>query len=330
METNKCVLEGPSQFIGKEKRSDDKAVPTEKSCLQACRRQSPKPPTHPNAINLCMNAPQVVTDFVGEYPTAVDCGEDPSAAKQALAHRQVSWLKRKAGEKQTWRPRKRHRVAACKWGQHLDQQVLISAGVGLKHFQQAEEPADRPAPWTWPRLSIAPDMGSDWFSMINALQGRFCFNVDVTYDPSHGVWDDIQHMLKMAGLGPWTILMMVVFNVPSGPWADDARFQQVVTALGSLFDNFRPSEAPLFQHLSTQLIEEMGATAAHDDESPEQIVWNKMKDNSPWRTKGEKVVMNRFMGFIVKGRRFLRSWFQILCSYLYAGLEMDFFMARSL
>ena len=252
----------------------------------------------------------------------VDCGEPEGAARKALAQRHRYWLKRKTSQGTQWRPRKRQRVGAAKWGAALDRGLDVSSGAGLERFQvQATADGGEPPAKSWKRLTIACDQGSDGVCCINALQRKFRLNVDAMWDPSHGLWNDILLSLSMMGSSSWVYLMLVVFNLPCGPWSDDARFKMVVESQKEI-TKIGLHNLPLYQHYTPQLRQELADDPAGADDSDASIL-EACLEHSPWVKKGVKVSRNRFLGFIYKGLEVRRHWHKMKVSYLHTALAIE-------
>lgn len=157
----------------------------------------------------------------------------------------------------------------------------------------------------WPRLSICPDMGSDGISVINALQHKFGVNVGTVQDAAHGCWGDFQLCLKMAALPPWMLIMLVMFSVLSGPPSKDTRFAQGAASQAEALTDVEPRHVPLFHNLAARLMPEFGQTQLMNETYLARALLEYMecmKENSPWRVRCDKLVLDRCWGFVFKGR----------------------------
>lgn len=97
---------------------------------------------------------------------------------------------------------------------------------GLQHFRIEQDEAKRPPPEAWPRLCIAPDQGGDGICAYHFLSRRLPYCVDLAVDPSHGGNNDAWLVADALGLKGLLLLFLVAFNVPHGPWSEDARYRQ--------------------------------------------------------------------------------------------------------
>eukprot|EP00969_Alexandrium_andersonii_P186753 8251175-Alexandrium_andersonii.AAC.1 len=84
--------------------------------------------------------------------------------------------------------------------------------------------------------------------------------------------------LKSSGLWQLMLLMLIVFNVESGPFKEDLRFAQVAQAWQELKDNHDCKSCPLFQEYAPKIMEEMVAAGAFQHERGEDCeaaLWSK-------------------------------------------------------
>jgi hypothetical protein len=181
-----------------------------------------------------------------EHELAELCG-DKSAVEVTVAQaaRQSAWLKRAAPQDgEDWRPRKRRRVASFAWMRYLDNQVMWSTGSGLQQFQVAESIAARPCPYTWKRLIVAPDQGSDGVCASNFMKGPLRLNLVTTWDQSHAVHNDGEGAFQNSDLWIFMMLFVVVANVPCAPWSENKRWQQCKGAMESFFSHVKAHDCP--------------------------------------------------------------------------------------
>ena len=137
----------------------------------------------------------------------------------------------------------------------IDNQLRQATGRGLKHFQQAADVRAR-GPWaTWPLLSVSTDQGSVEEGAKHFAQQVLRLNLDGVADFAHGCWNDCKRALHLSGWWPFVGLMMVTWNVPHGPWAEDVRCSEVVGCLESLFRTTkRPEDSALFMDLLPRMM----------------------------------------------------------------------------
>ena len=246
------------------------------------------------------NCSEDVGDFTGEIKVAMDTGP-PEAALAASRDRQRAWLGRKRSRPGTrgWVPRKRHRVATSKFCWSTEHQLELS-NLSFNDLRLPDEPADRPPPKDWKRGSMAVDQGSDGVCAGNYLMRGLNLVLDCTYDISHGVHRDVICMLKQCGLWVWATLMLVAFNVPTGPYAEDQRYKQCKEGIDLLYNRTSPADIPLFEANLQGMVDDMGNKDILAVEDPGMEVWEDCKADNPWKTRGDKILMNRFLGFIYK------------------------------
>ena len=130
----------------------------------------------------------------------------------------------------------------------------------------------------------------------------------------------------MAGLWSNMLVCLIAYNVPCGPWADDARYHQCKEALAHLFDHHSPQGCPLYLNMLDEfLMEAKQENQLKADDEVEESIWLDLQIHSPWLLKGDKVVVNRFMGARRKAATEVQHWCKRSFAYQYVCLEMDFF-----
>ena len=175
-------------------------------------------PPGPLGVNSHSRGIKVVKDYISEVAFAeVDGGAKKDEALQAQQARQRAWLKRSHSDmqKSTWRPRKRHRKAAYVYSvtEHAALEEILPDG--LLHFQQPAEESQRGSPFSWPRVSYAPDQGSDGVAAVSHWI-HLNINCDILWDfIEHGTHNDMLNAINEA-LGPTHVPMQLIrFNVPT-------------------------------------------------------------------------------------------------------------------
>lgn len=189
---------------------------------------------------------------------------------------------------------------------------MQSTGKGLSQFSQPAEESERGDPWCWPKLCMAMDQHSTQLCASAFLLRKGGMNMEVAWDLAIGYWGH-------------ELLCMLAYNTPCGPWADDARWHQCCSALESMFARTRPSDSPLFLSALPALAKETQLEGCLASDDPEETIWAELQRNSPWRLKGEKVVLNRFMGARRKGAQELAHWTKRSFAYTLACMELGFF-----
>lgn len=181
--------------------------------------------------------PKVTKDFFTGH-AAADTDEQKQRCIDDMKQRHYNYLKRKRTSSTTnWQPRKLFRCSAQQFLMGLDNQLKGFCG-GLKDFRIGQTPVDdRGDPSTWPKLSIAADQGGDQLCGINALMRAYGCNVDFVPDPSHGIQNDLWLSGKQAGLSSFFYGMLLMVNVPFGPYCEDMRYKQVIQNLDALLQD---------------------------------------------------------------------------------------------
>jgi hypothetical protein len=122
------------------------------------------------------------------------------------------------------------------------------------------------------------------------------FNIEFSWDFSHGCWGDTKQSLKDSGLFPLFLLWLVTFNVPHGPWNDDARFVELKASWEMCMANFDAKTCVLFQEQASRLGKIL-KRSGHDFDSSEDMdtqLWEIVKAESPLLRKGHRSNLNRF------------------------------------
>lgn len=204
--------------------------------------------------------------------------------------------------------------------------MTLATGAGLVQYQRAEPDDSLPDPELWPRLVVATDQEASNISALGFLERSMKLNMEKSWDFSHSNWRDLIGALKAADLWVTTVLCLVAYNAPCGPWADDMRWHQVQTAMRHLGQQGF-SECPLFMGMLGSLMDEVRAEdpSAIDAENPEQSLWDHLFRECSWHLKGDKVVLNRFMGARRKAAVETSKWGRRGFAYAYTCLECDFF-----
>ena len=203
--------------------------------------------------------------------------------------RALEWTTRSAEsiKKQLWRPRKRHRYAACSWLRHVDALLQRTTGCGLKAFQQPLAIKDRdPDATLWPSSSCGADMESAGHSGVLAGQRFFRLNLGYTPDTSHGGHRCLlDSRKKQNGLFPFIATMMVVRAVAHGPWGEDQRIRQSQQAMADHVDSTDPSQCPLFQMLAVKMLRDKGWEDMAGSHDVEERLWEELPESPPFRKK---------------------------------------------
>lgn len=276
---------------------------------------------------------QVVRDFVAEDDILQATGSDEKAVQKERDDREArhkAWaLKRKSGEQQLWRPRKRHRKDSWAWLVNLENQVLQGTGYSLKHFQLPPQPEDRPHWALWPLLTVSSDQGSVELAGHHFCQFALRMNWDCCPDVGHGCWNDIKKAIRSSSQWNFVTLMMLTWNVPHGPWSEDVRFHEVVGSFDNFFRaNPTPESSWLFGHLLPRFLFDLQEPELLGDPAAPQIIFDRLRNENPFQNKGSKVCMNRFMSVIKVGEHEAPFWTMRLFGYLVTAIEQDYLTGK--
>lgn len=276
---------------------------------------------------------KVVSDNVSEQQVLEAKGateNDVEAERQAQTKRQQSWVtKRRSGEAASWRPRKRHRKDSWLLLVQMDHQLREGAGIGSEAFRIPPQPSERPVWSSWPYLSISCDQGSVEESAKNYAQQQLSLNLDDFPDPGHGVWNDVKLALRRSGLWPHTCMMMLVWNVPHGPWSEDRRYGEVLRQVEQFLKNTKvAADSWLFMQLLPRMLFDLQDQSLASHPEAAGLLFQRMVEDHPLRRKGAKISMNRFMSAIKMGDEDAQRWTQRYFFYLMTSVEQDYLHGR--
>ena len=157
---------------------------------------------------------------------------------------------------------------------------------------------------------MSADQGPDGVAALCYMSYQMHMVVELAWDPSHGVWNDLKNGLKFAGLFDHLLLSLLRLNVPVGPWHEDLRYKECLQGLQELLEFGKPEDSPLFQAFVNEMIEEEGGQDCQEHEDPAKAMWEKLKISNPFSTKGTKVSIGRFMDCLRVSRKELKQWAQ--------------------
>lgn len=124
---------------------------------------------------------------------------------------------------------------------------------------------------------------------------------------SHGVNNDIWQFYCELSLKGQMLLWLAVFNIPVGPWATDARWQQCRSALQDIYQKHDWRDVPLFEAMAHSMLSDPKYADVAGEEDAYGCLWERLAEDSPWRRKGVKLVRSRFMAFSRKARDEMRQ-----------------------
>lgn len=159
---------------------------------------------------------------MGAAGEAKESGDKAAVAseRQTWRDRALQFLKKRGcSDEGTAKARKRHRVTAFAWCLAVDSALRVGTGEGLARFKRQSDGAL--SPLAWPRLSLAPDQGTDGLAALSYLMYDQGINVDYTPDTSHGMWRDVQLSIKRCGHWSFLLLLVSCFNIFHGPFEED-------------------------------------------------------------------------------------------------------------
>ena len=99
------------------------------------------------------------------------------------------------------------------------------------------------------------------------------------------------------------LLWLVCFNIPMGPWSSDQRFHECKMVLNDLYKHHDARSTPVFISMSGKMLKDEKFRDLEGEDDPLCALWNRMKAEDPWHTKGVKVVKSRFVAFAKKAEQ---------------------------
>lgn len=271
-------------------------------------------------------------DSQGALSTAVALATDENEAREAHREsrkRQRALLGKFASSskapgsrsKGEWRPPKRYRVSSYKTIVQLDGQLRTLGMTGLARYacdgsQDRKFDAD-------PVLTIVWDQESSNIAAAHYMMYHRKMQIDFIFDGAHGAWNDVRAACKDANYMGFLLGLLLVWNLPHGPWSDDMRWSQTRELLAEF--TFAGSEPPppLIAARVHDALEECGRldTLASGDAIEE--LWSEFCEHDPFRRKGAKVSLNRWMSLVQTGRHELRVWSMRRACYELVAMESD-------
>lgn len=268
---------------------------------------------------------EVCKDFQGEVATQIEMGTSPATALSECRKRQHAWLQRSTAEapkkgRSDWRPAKRFRVGSYKNMVSLDSQLRTFGLPGLSHYVRDWD-AER---WdSWPVLTVCWDQDSTNLSAGHWLMYAKKAAVDIQWGPNHGAWNDVRGAAKEVGYLPFLLGLLLVWNLPHGPWQDDLRSTQVQEALDLLMKGPDSSVPPLVAARASSLLQESGKAHLFSSPGALEQMWNEFCQANPFSKKGSKTCLNRFMSLTKQGQEELKHWSFRLAAYELVAMESD-------
>jgi hypothetical protein len=174
---------------------------------------------------------------------------------------------------------------------------------------------------TWPRLRVTGDQGPDQVCGSGFMARVLKMNVEVWWDLSHAAHNDVHNGIAYCGLYGHLVLSLIRLNIVNGPWAEDMWYKAIINVLDQILNRegstWRDQE--LFKEFLAEMLEEEGGSDLKQYPDGPDRLWERLKSDHPFRRKGAKVVLNRFMEVVRKLREHQRTWAQRIffsCSLL--------------
>lgn len=183
----------------------------------------------------------------------------------------------------SWRPAKRFRTGAFKNLTALGHQMKTVGLPGLIHFcrpQVSEHWA------SWPLLSLNFDQASVNVCTAHYIQYRLGGHVDVVYDMSHSAWNSVKAAARASGYMGFMLSLLLVFNIPHGPWADDLRSSQVQQMLQDMCRQPWSQVLPLLEQRAIDVLSEQGQMHLLTQDNTLESVWSLFVHEGPFERKG--------------------------------------------
>lgn len=153
------------------------------------------------------------------------------------------------------------------------------------------------------------------------LSRHLQYNVDLAVDGSHGANNDLWLFLGAIGAKQLCLMLLISFNIPHGPWSEDARFSQCATAFSSLLEEQDAASCPLFQNMLPQMLNESAAKDLAGDDTAQNL-WSYLMSENPFMRTNSKLVKSRFMAFCRFARQEAKHFTLRAFVYIYVCLEM--------
>ena len=156
-------------------------------------------------------------------------------------------------------------------------------------------------------------------------------NVSFFWDSSHGHQNNFKGMLNDMDLMPFWVLMMVTWNVASGPRADNTRWADLLASWQRMFNNLTPATCPLFQEAYPSIekrLRGLGLVSGYGDCTQE--VWKYCKANPPTTRPVPKVNFNRFFSTQRKAAQDLDVWTEQKLNVTTLALDEDMLRGKVL
>ena len=188
----------------------------------------------------------------------------------------------------------------------LDKQLELTTGKGLSQFEGWEDDANEVARQLLHEDVIPPtfclhlDQGSPAYCMTWFLMRHVGLRMLSIPDPFHRSWNDIK-MGVGRRLRFVILLMVVVFNLPFGPWDGGAWYEKLLDLSEEMAKSLNTA-TPLFIALYELLCSDLGVEP-HGDAAHRQNMFDRLFSSAAFRTRGAKISLRRWFGFVAMWAR---------------------------
>lgn len=211
-------------------------------------------------------------------------------------------------------------------------QVRASTSCGGLSYWHPEISGHAWGEWDcWPHLVLVNDQGSDDKSAVFGLLHHppVKLNAMAMWGFSHGSWRDVLRMVKSCGHYSLLLLCLVTVNLNHGPDSTDLRFWQLRESMQHHLSVSSPSSSPLFQALSSRMLEEAKHEVDLDSVGdPLAALWSFVGKTSFQDKKGYKANLNRFHSVVAELRTLLQKSARLLFQYQHFCIDAGFLNNR--
>ena len=174
----------------------------------------------------------------------------------------------------------------------------------------------------WPHLAWAADQGSDGV----ASHFRWMWlglNLTAYWGFSHGCQNDWKGTLHDLNLYGFWVLMLVVWNVASGPLQNRTRWQQLQEAWSAMCSALSAKTCPLYLDKVDAILHERGGLSSLTSEmgDVETRLWDDLRTSCPYKAGEKKCNLNRFFSSTERAKEALPQWHSSLLNLEFLALE---------
>jgi hypothetical protein len=192
-----------------------------------------------------------------------------------------------------------------------------------------EEGVERPAK-RWKCGHVSPDMGSNNVACVSYLQyGPLHLNLDVTYDFSHGAYNDVKGMEKDVGLWPSVLMLTTAYNCRYGSDLSPNRLKQIRESLFEYMLKADPQTCPLYNGYLPDILRQAGVPELMSDPDIAFEFWDKMIDDPLLTTMLTKVNLSRFFDPQFRAMKEKKVWAKQAWIFDAASAGLNYFAGRA-